>query len=101
LKNPDGTASGSVAKTGRLIYNCDKESEKERRDPAAQLERVANVLRPLPQGFFASKGVDEAELQLSFYYRKIMPGEPDFFVPSDVVALVASHAIRVRITVLP
>ena len=101
LRKPDGTASGSVAKTGRLIYNCDKEFEDQRHDPAAQLERVANVLRPLPDVFFTSNGVEEAELQMSFYYEKTSAGEPDFFVPSDLVALAARHGIRVRITILP
>jgi hypothetical protein len=101
LEKPDGTPSGSVAKTGRLIYNCDKELKDRRHDPAAQLERIANVLRPLPEGFFASNGVEEAELQLSFYYEKSTAGDPDFFIPPEVVAIAARHAIRLRVTVLP
>jgi len=101
LKRPNGTPSGSVAKTGRVIYNCDKELEKQWHSPVAQLERIADVLRPLPQSFFSSNGVEEGELQISVYYNKNVPGEPDFFVPTDLVPLVVLHAIRIRLTVLP
>ena len=101
LRKPDGTPSGSVAKTGRLIYNCDKEFTDQRHDPAAQLARIATVLQPLPEGFFSSNGVEEAELQMSFYYEKSIEGVPDFFVPLDIVALATRHAIRLRVTVLP
>jgi len=101
LERPDGTPSGSVAKTGRLIYNCDKELKDRRHDPAAQLERIADALRPLPEGFFASNGVEEAELQLSFYYEKSITDDPDFFIPPEVVLIAARHAIRLRVTILP
>ena len=101
LKGPDAKPLGGLAKTGRVIYNCDKELHEQRHDPVAQLERIASVLRPLPGGFFPSHDVAEVELQMSFYYKKKSSGEPDFFVPTDLLSLAVLHGIRFRVTVLP
>jgi hypothetical protein len=68
LKRPDGTSTGSVAKTGMLIYNCAHDLPDKRHDPEAQLGRIADVLRPLPDAFFASNGVEQTQLQMFFYY---------------------------------
>jgi hypothetical protein len=101
LKRPDGTSTGSVAKTGMLIYNCALELPNKRHDPEAQMVRIADLLRPLPDAFFASNGVQQAQLQMFFYYEKSAPGEPDFFVPLDLMAQAMRHAIQLSVSILP
>lgn len=101
LKRPDGTSTGSSAKTGMLIYSCAQELPNKRHDPEAQMGRIADLLRPLPDAFFASNGVEQAQLQMFFYYEKSAPGEPDFLVPLDLIAQAMRHAIQLSVSILP
>ena len=101
LRLHDGTSSGSVAKTGMLIYDHTQLLENERHDPEAELLRIAELLRPLPDAFFVSNSVEQAQLQMFFYHERRGAGEPDFLVPPELLALATRHAIQLRITILP
>lgn len=96
----DGTPSGSVAKTGMLIYSSVRELADKGHDPEAQLSRIADMLRQLPNGFFTAHGVDQAQLQMFFYYERRAAGEPDFFVPPDLLHQLTRHAIEMSVSIL-
>jgi hypothetical protein len=101
LTRPDGTSTGSAAKTGRLIYFCVEELPDERHNPETQLAKIAELLSPLPDRFFQSHGVEDAQIQMFFYYEKKAPGEPDFLMPPALVLQAARHAIRLSMSIMP
>lgn len=100
LKLPDGTQSGSVAKTGTLSCECSQDGSL-RREPEAQLLEIAGALKQLAGPVGKTYDVTEAQLQLDVYYGKKTSGVPDFIFPSDLLDLLALHRIALRITVLP
>jgi hypothetical protein len=101
LKRPDGTDTGSVARTGMLIYDPAKQTPQVSHDPDSQLTAVVEALRRIQDPLAATYGVETAELQLSFYYEDKIEGEPDVVIPSELLRLFAQHGIDLRITVLP
>lgn len=102
LKRPDGTETGSVARTGMLIYDAAKQSPQISHDPDSQFTAIVEALRRLEKGRLADTySVETAELQLSFYYEDRAEGEPDVVIPTELLKLLAHHGIGLRITVLP
>jgi hypothetical protein len=100
LRLPDGTQSGSVAKTSTLSCECSQDGNL-RREPESQLLEIAGALRQLAGPVGKMYDVTEAQLQLDVYYGKKISGVPDFIFPSDLLDLLALHKIVLRITVLP
>lgn len=101
LKRPDGTDTGSVARTGMLIYDSAKQSPEVSHDPDSQLTAVVEALRQIKDPLADTYSVEAAELQLSFYYEDRTEGEPDVVMSTELLRLLAQHGIALRITVLP
>lgn len=101
LTRPDGTESGSVAKTGMLTCECSARASDLRRDPEAQLLVAVEALRRLTKPLGATYGVDESELQMNVYYDEKVSGEPDFMFPLELIDLLALHRMKLGVTVLP
>jgi|SRR5688572_24904180 len=101
LLKPDGSDSGSVAKTGRLVYDHGKVVPNERRNPSAQLTGITRILSAISDPLIDNETIDASELQIALYYREREKGEVDFKIPTNLLSLLARHGIEVRITVLP
>jgi hypothetical protein len=101
LKRIDGTNSGSLAKTSRLIYTCDRQFPESRRDPETQLKFIAEILKRICDPLTDSYMIENAELQMSFYYEDKLPGDVDFYVPEELFVELKKHNIHMRITILP
>jgi len=101
LRRPDGTDSGSVAKTGMLSCECSSQDASLRRDPEGQLRVALGALKRLAGPLRKTYGVADAELQINVYYRDKTGGDPDFMFPSELLDLLVQHRIELRITVLP
>jgi hypothetical protein len=101
LIRPDGTETGSVARTGMLIYDAAKQSPQVSHDPDSQFTAVVEALRRIKNPLADTYSVETAELQLSFYYEDRDEGEPDVVIPMELLKLLAHHGIEFRITVLP
>lgn len=101
LKRADGTDTGSVAKTGRLSWDCSSQQPSLRRDPEGQLVAVLHALKQLAGPVGETYGVAQAELQLNVYYRDVASGEPDFMFPPALLELLVQNQIELGVTVLP
>jgi hypothetical protein len=100
IKRPDGTDTGSAAKTGMLICELGSQADL-RRDPEAQLVLALNALRRLTGAIGKTYGAEQAQLQISVYYRAKVNGEADFVFPAGLLELLVTHGIGLSITVLP
>jgi len=101
LKRPDGTDTGSFAKTGMLSCECSARDSSLRRDPEAQLLVAVGALNRLTGPLGTTYGVAEAEFQVNIYYEDKASGRPDFMFPSELLNLLVQHRIDLRVTVLP
>ena len=101
LKRPDGTDSGSVAKTGMLSCDCGSRDSSLKRDPEGQLRAALGALRRLAGPLGNTYGVADAELQINVYYREKTSGDPDFMFPPELLDLLVQYRIELRLTVLP
>jgi len=98
---PDGSDTGSRAKTSRWMYSCDSQHPEWSHQPARQLGRFEDMLRRIGVSLLSLSGVDAAELQLSIYYGEAKRGEPDFEISPSLLSVLAFHRIGLRITALP
>jgi hypothetical protein len=101
LKRPDGTDTGSVAKTGILSCECSARGSGLRRDPEAQLLAALGALKRLAGSLEVTYGVSEAEFQMNIYYGDKTSGEPDFMIPPELLKILVQHGIDLRVTALP
>ncbi len=92
---------GGTAKTGRL--SADFESEKQQFEPSKQFEALLLALNRLPPDIQREFAVESAVLLVSSYYGEHNANEdaePDFFVPAELLSILAREKIGLRLTVM-
>lgn len=92
----------SISKTGLLSFAYDHQFPENKHDPEKQLNYFLKILSGLNGSLHEQYKVEQAELQISQYYKNaIVEAEVDFLITNQLMVELVNHRIEIRLTVLP